>query len=298
MTSNLASVTQQDCYCLDTYNGSVSCTDRANTTHHRCDAGYAFIGVGVDPITDVEYDSCLDCASNYYCDGSNHFECPTQDLGVQYTFGKQTYADCFCPYGYTTLYGQGPCVKCPNSGVLNASKILWTRGVNCKAIEMSNVTFTTSLSSSNTEFNSKRNDYVTGVAQALWVPLASVIVGQVSEPLSTRRLLSTTIVVVNTVTVPSNDAQFVSNAVNSKNITDALASRGMAVLTVSTPTVSILMVGNVEHPSDSTLSQSDISLVIVLILCGAFFVLLVAVLVWRLYTRYEPSGYTSFQNLP
>jgi hypothetical protein len=302
MTSNLASVVQEDCYCLDTYNGSVNCADRANTTHHRCNNGYGFNGVQIDHDTGVAFDNCENCKSNYYCDGTNYLECPTQDLGVQYTYGKQTYADCFCPYGYTTLYGQGPCVKCPNSGVLNVSKLLWTRGVNCESLKMSKVTFTTSLSLSLTEFNSKREDYVTGVAQALWVPLASVVVGQVSDSLSVRRLLSTTIVVVNTVTIPSEDAQFVSTAVNVKNLTDALASRAMAVVTVSAPTVSIQIVEKVEDPSDSALIQSDngigIGLVIVLISCVSVFVVLVGIVLWRVYNKHKPNGYTSFENLP
>jgi hypothetical protein len=157
------------------------------------------------------------------------------------------------------------------------------------------------LSLSLTEFNSKREDYVTGVAQALWVPLASVVVGQVSDSLSVRRLLSTTIVVVNTVTIPSEDAQFVSTAVNVKNLTDALASRAMAVVTVSAPTVSIQIVEKVEDPSDSALqidTGMGIGLVIVLISCVSVFVVLVGIVLWRVYNKHKPNGYTSFENLP
>ena len=295
MTSNLASATQEDCYCLDTYSGSVDCADRANTTHHRCNNGYGFNGVEIDGETGVAFDDCENCKSNYYCDGTNYLECPTQDLGVQYTYGKQTYVDCFCPYGYTTLYGQGPCVKCPRSGVLNASKLLWTRGVNCKALEMSKVTFTTSLSLSNTEFNSKREDYVTGVAQALWVPLASVTVGTVSETLSVRRLLSTTSVVVNTVTVPSDDAGAVAAAVTPSNLAGALTPRSMAVATVSTPTVLKLEV--VGGPSDTPAppGSNDVSAAVVLIACGAVLALMGGVGAWHVRTRPQPrASYRSF----
>ena len=288
MTSNLASVTQEDCYCLDTYNGSITCADRTNTTHHRCDAGYAFTGVQVDSNTGVEYDFCQDCASNYYCDGTSHFDCPTQDLGVQYTFGKQTYADCFCPYGYTTLYGQGPCVLCPNGGVLNVSKLQWTRGVNCESLEMSKVTFTTTLVSQVADFNSKREEYVTGVAQALWVPLASVVIGQVSESPSARRLLSTTIVVVNTVTVPTADAQTVSAAVTSTNLTNALSSRAIAVQTVSTTTVVTVSVEKIDDPQNT-------QLIAILASCGALFVLVSGVAAWSIYNRHKNHAYSSVQ---
>ena len=306
MTSNLASVTQEDCYCLDTYNGTVNCADRANTTHHRCNAGYAFTGVQVDSNTGVEFDFCQDCASNFYCDGTSHFDCPTQDMGVQYTYGKQTYADCFCPYGYTTLYGQGPCVPCSNRTGLNISKLQWTSGVNCEELEMSKVTFTTTLNVPLAEFNSKREEYVTGVAQALWVPLASVVIGQVSETTSVRRLLSTTITVVNTVTIPTDDAQVVSTAVTSNNLAVALTSRSMAVATVSTATVSpvspvsTVLVQIVTDTADTPQPQSDtLGLYIVLISCGAFFLLLCGVVAWCLYTRHYTHAYTpsSIENI-
>ena len=184
---------------------------------------------------------------------------------------------------------------------MNVSKLQWTSGVNCEALEMSKVTFTTTLVSQVADFNSKREEYVTGVAQALWVPLASVVIGQVSENPSARRLLSTIIVVVNTVTVPSDDAQFVSTAVNVKNLTDALASRAMAVVTVSVPTVSIQIVEKVEDPSDSALQVDTgigIGLVIVLISCVSVFVVLVGIVLWRVYNKHKPNDYTSFENLP
>jgi len=151
---------------------------------------------------------------------------------------------------------------------------------------MSTVTFTTTLVVSLTEFNSKRDEYVTGVAQALWVPLASVVIGQVSENPSARRLLSTIIVVVNTVTVPTDDAQTVSTAVTSNNLDNALSSRAIAMQTVSTTTVVTLSVEKLDDPQNT-------QLVAILASCAALFLLVSGVAAWSIYNRHKNHAYSS-----
>ena len=254
MTSNLASVAQEDCFCTEDYTGALDCTGRANVTHHRCDAGYTYIGRRTGYYTGVEYDDCSICSSGDYCDGTSHFQCPTEDLGVMYTFGKKTYADCFCPFGYTLLTGDGSCVPCPPDGVQNASTAehLWTRGVNCAVTNMSVVSFTTTLAVSVDEFNAKRGEFAIGVAQALWVPVGTVAVGQASETAAgQRRLLAPASVdVTSAVTVPTADAAFVVAATTPENLARALGTRALTVAAVSAPTQ------EVQNPAGSTPANS------------------------------------------
>jgi hypothetical protein len=89
-----------------------------------------------------------------------------------------------------------------------------------------------------TAFDStKRNEYVAGVAQALSVPVDRVAIGSVTETVSRRRLLTTTIEVETVATVPIGDAESVASAVTSENINSALESAGMAVQEVTPPAV-------------------------------------------------------------
>jgi hypothetical protein len=168
---------------------------------------------------------------------------------VSYRYGKTSYAECFCPFGHTTLVDQGPCVPCPPDGVQNASKQLWTRGVNCAVTNMSVVSFTATLAGSVDEFNAKRGGFAMGVAQALWVPFATVAVGQASEATAgQRRLLAPASVVVSSaVTVPTADAQFVLAATTPENLARALGARALTVAAVSVPGVA-----QVQSPPDST----------------------------------------------
>ncbi|KAJ1463968.1 hypothetical protein T484DRAFT_1758444, partial [Baffinella frigidus] len=82
MTSNLASRSQEDCYCLEGYTGDVNCETRTNTTHHRCDPGYRYQGIVNDANTGKNYDKCRICSGGYWCDGTDYFECPRDKVGA------------------------------------------------------------------------------------------------------------------------------------------------------------------------------------------------------------------------
>lgn len=103
---------------------------------------------------------------------------------------------------------------------------------------MSTITFVITMAMSLAEFDStKRGEYMAGVAQALAVPLGSVAIGLVTETVSRRRLLVTTIEVETVVTVPSEDTGSIEAKVTPENINGALASAGMTVDGVTQPVV-------------------------------------------------------------
>ena len=301
-TSRLASVAQEDCYCLGNYTGGLDCAGRDNATHHRCDAGYHFKGVEADPATGAGYDSCQWCASNYWCDGTDYSECPTGDMGVQFTYGKQSYADCFCPFGETTAVMMGPCVPCPPDGVQDVDTQLWTRGVNCAVTNMSAVTFTATLAVPLAEFNAQRAEYAAGVAQALWVAVGNVAVAEAAQTAAAsgagqRRLLlapTATITVASTVTVPSADAAFVAAAATPANLARALAARSMTVSAVSAPAVEILPPAGSTPPPEEDEEDGDGDMLLLVALAVSGGVLLVlAALVWGFACRNNNNAHSS-----
>lgn len=302
MTSNLASVAQEDCFCPEGYTGAADCAGRENATHHRCNPGYFFEGVD-SSIPGAPFDKCDVGASNYWCDGTACFDCPTEDQGVSYTYGKTSYAECFCPFGYTTLVDQGPCVPCPPDGVQNASKALWTRGVNCAVTFMSVVSFTATLEVPLTEFDARRAEYTAAVAESLWVPVGAVDVAQAADGgaasgAGARRLLapaSTTTNVRSTVTVPTVDAAFVVNAATSESLTRVLAARtGLRVATVSA--VESASVGAPANPGApaSTPAEGASSIAVPAIAVSAtVLVLFGATVAWYRYQPRKTGGYSN-----
>ena len=290
MTSNLASVAEEDCYCPEDYTGDFDgCDGRENVPHHRCNAGYGNLGETTASSDAPSYSDCSVGSSNFWCDGTACSGCPTEDQGVSYEYGKTSFAECFCPFGYTTLVDQGPCIPCPPDGVQNASAQLWTRGVNCAVTNMSVVSFTATLAVSVDEFNAQRGEFAMGVAQALWVPFMSVAVGEAWEGGGAaaagqrRRLLaSTNITVASTVTIPSADAAFVAAAATPANLDRALAARGMAVSAVSTPQVAQVE----DTPAETT------SVLVITVAVSGTCLLVLGALVWWWCCRPD-SGATS-----
>jgi hypothetical protein len=116
-TSNPAGQSHEDCYCLDDYTGDLNCTARINTTNHRCDPGYIYDGPRWDSSKGLYYDSCSGCLKSYWCDGVDHFDCPTWTIGsaVIHNYAAKSFDDCFCPLGYISDNGQetNKCIACP-----------------------------------------------------------------------------------------------------------------------------------------------------------------------------------------
>ena len=72
MTSNLASSSQQHCFCLENYTGTLNCDERRNSIHHRCNNGFI----------DQRLNGCKACDPGYVCDGSEEYRnCPDGTFG-------------------------------------------------------------------------------------------------------------------------------------------------------------------------------------------------------------------------
>ena len=306
MTSNRASVAQEDCFCPEGYTGGLDCAGRENATHHRCNPGYYFQGVD-NTIPGASFDKCEVGPSNFWCDGTVCLGCPTEDQGVSYEYGKTSYAECFCPFGYTTLVDQGPCVPCPPDGVQNASKQLWTRGVNCAVTNMSVVSFIATLAVSVDEFNAKRGEFAMGVAQALWVPFGTVAVGQASEAAAgQRRLLApASVAVTSAVTVPTEDAAFVAAATTPENLARALGARALTVAAVSAPGLAVALHPAALHPDPTPAAEPDVDpppnadddtmgMVAAVAVSASVLLLLGAMVAWCSLKTRKPSGYARF----
>jgi hypothetical protein len=134
---------------------------------------------------------------------------------------------------------------------------------------MSTVIFTTTLSMSLAEFDTKRVEYVTGMAQALSVSVDSVTIGLVTDVASARRLLATTISVETLVTVPSGNLQNIAAAATSDNMNNSLRSLGIVVESTSPLQVDGMFIS-------AHVKSSDIDVVLVIVaasLAGASIVL-------------------------
>jgi hypothetical protein len=304
MTSNRASVAQEDCFCPEGYTGGLDCAGRENATHHRCNPGYRFDSVdNTDP--GAPFDDCQIGPSNAWCDGTACLGCPTEDQGVSYEFGKTSYAECFCPFGYTTLVDQGPCVPCPPDGVQDASEALWTRGVNCAVTYMSVVSFTATLEVPLTEFDARRAEVTSAVAETLWVPVDAVAVAQASDGGAAdgdgaRRLLgpASSVNVQSTVTVPTADAAFVVNAATSEGLTRVLAARtGLRVATVSAAeSAAVAAPANPDAPASTPAEDASSSSSLAVPAIAVSATLLVAVgatVAWYRYQPRKPRGYNN-----
>ena len=237
-------------------------------------------------------------------------------MGVAYTFGKKTYADCFCPFGYTTLVGQGPCVPCPPDGVQpNGSTQLQARGVNCAVTNMSVVTFIATLVVPLAEFNAKRGEYAMGVAEALWVPVGTVAVGEASEAAAAagrrRGGGGASVDVASTVTVPTADANFVATAVTPENLARTLAVQGsLTVAAVSVPGLAAVQRPGPPpaalHPDPTPAAEPDVDpppnadddtmgMVAAVAVSASVLLLLGAIVAWCSLKTRKPSGYARFQ---
>jgi len=164
--------------------------------------------------------------------------CPVNN----YCTNRSIYA---CPENHVSLLGSEFLINCTSEPNWETSTALFTTTTTPEPSGMSTISFTTSLVMSLVEFDStKRDEYRTGIAQALSIPVSSVTIGDVTETVVRRRLLSigrrilTTSIEVETIaTVPSEDADSVSAAVTNEDINGALASSGMAIESVTPPAV-------------------------------------------------------------
>ena len=197
-TSNVASRKEEDCYCLDGYHGSIDCATRKNVTHAQCEPGYAY-----ESHTDII--RCRVCETGTFCDGADRYPCP---VGMFSPFGSSDIDDCTCDADYT------------------------------RAECSSTVSFTVSLAMTSAEFTTiKQGEYKESVATAIGIPETSVVIVSIVEIQALRRLLSSSIAVETSATVPGVNAQAVSNAASSGSITTQLASAGMTATGVSKPTI-------------------------------------------------------------
>jgi hypothetical protein len=143
-----------------------------------------------------------------------------------------------CPENQVSPMGSGFLLNCTNEVSVDSSSTPLFSTTPGPALSMSTVSFTTTMTMSLATFDStKREQYVVALAQALSTPVANVAIGLVTENVSRRRLLVTTIEVETTATVPAEDAESVSAAVTAENINGALASTGMAIDSVTPPEV-------------------------------------------------------------
>lgn len=128
--------------------------------------------------------------------------------------------------------------NCTNQSLDTTTHVFTTTPIPPESPSMSTVAFTSTMAMSLAAFDSaKRDAYQTGVAQALSVPIGSVAIGLVTETVSRRRLLSTTIEVETIATVPTEDTESVTGSVTAENINGALADAGMSVDDITPPEV-------------------------------------------------------------
>jgi hypothetical protein len=152
---------------------------------------------------------------------------------------------CYCSTGFTGVVG-GPCRACSN----------------CISV----VSFMVTMAMTTTDFNLVVRDvYVTGVAQTLSTETSSVTIGSVTEKISHRRLLTTSIEVETIVMVSKDRASSVVEAATFENFSRAFMSSGISIGVVSEKIVVdyIDMVAETPHPQSR--APKDYSLVIAIV---------------------------------
>lgn len=250
-TSNLASRSGEDCYCLDGYTGDIDCAQRTNTSHSRCDPGYAHQGVDTNSDGE-EIDMCQLCASSYWCDGTDYFNCPTESPAMYSSYGKSSYDECFCPLDYISGYAGSPCIPCPggswcdrdgeHSCPTGTTSSPGNSNPNCVAHPtptgiISTVEFTVSIEMGLGDFQGDvRDRFVQGVADALEVDVSNIAIKSVTQKqLTQRRLLAESIDVVVTAKVPRDAVESVAASVTNENLSSVFSGGEFAVSNVSTP---------------------------------------------------------------
>ena len=165
---------------------------------------------------------CKLCAANFYCTENSVTQCPDNSNSPA---GSTLKSDCICKKGFPGPPG-GECSE--PIGVFSEKTV---------------VSFKAAVAMSVAEFDSgKRASYISGVAQSLSVSIESVSIGSVTETISSRRLLATTIAIETIVTVSADEpdpqaaADAITAAATQDNLNAALSSSGIE-LTAMEPVV-------------------------------------------------------------
>ena len=83
-TSQVGSHSDEHCYCLPGYNGTIKCDERSNATHRPCNVGHVF---------NVNSTSCDVCAPGYWCNGEHEHVC---DKGMSSPVASSELNNCTC----------------------------------------------------------------------------------------------------------------------------------------------------------------------------------------------------------
>ena len=155
-----------------------------------------------------------------------------------------------CPAGTTSVVGSNSFGDCTN--VQGTPEPTSTTTTPTTQTTDSTVTFTATLQMTLVEFNTTvREAYTTGVALAFSTQVSNVVIGTVTEVVTRRRLLATSIDVETIVTVPSTQAETLANSTTIETLGNELETVGIPVGDVSAPVVETVLPQTTSPPTTS-----------------------------------------------